>query len=340
MENTTAAMSSISRQNPESSSTDAPRKTSRLFTFLHFLIIVSLIAAVSWLWVAQQNAKQTLTSIKKQSTTTSTELQQQQQTMQAQLNHLSQQSQQQQVQFNQLNTQLSQLAQREPGDEKAWKISEIIYLVRVANLQLTVQHSLPTALALLNQADMLLAALDDAALDDFHQAVSKAISELQAIPPVDSIAISTQLSALRDQVPNLSILVAPKPDTSVLQLTQHQQQKKWWQRAWDNIKASMQQLVVVRHQQELPALMSPDQQIYLQENLQLLLMQAQWALMNQKPDLYSSSLKQANAWVNKYYVQNSATTQDFLKQLQGLQSINIAPSLPDLSHILALASQE
>jgi uroporphyrin-3 C-methyltransferase len=340
MENTTAAMSNTSRQDPELSSKDMPRKTSRVFSFLHLLIIVSLIAAVSWIWYTQQNAKKAFTSINKQITTTSLAQRQQQQAVQTQLIRLSQQLQQQQAQLNQLNTQVTQLAQREPGDEKAWKISEIVYLVRLANLQLTVQHSLPTALELLKQADTLLAALDDAALDDFHQAVSKNISALQAIPPVDNINISAQLSALRDQVPNLSILVAPKPNTSVLQLSQHQQQKKWWQRAWDNIKASMQQLVVVRHQQELPALMSPDQQIYLQENLQLQLMQAQWALMNQKPDLYMSSLKQANAWINKYYVQNSATTQDFLKQLQSLQAINIAPSLPDLSQTLALASQE
>ena len=94
------------------------------------------------------------------------------------------------------------------------------------------------------------------------------------------------------------------------------------------------------HQSEdIPAMMTPDQQIYLQENLQLLIMQAQWGALNHNDALYHSSLNQAKDWVNKYYVQNSANTQAFLKSLDNLLTQNLSPQFPDLTQSLPLLNQ-
>jgi uroporphyrin-3 C-methyltransferase len=99
-------------------------------------------------------------------------------------------------------------------------------------------------------------------------------------------------------------------------------------------------LVVITHQSEdIPAMMTPDQQIYLQENLQLLIMQAQWSAFNHNNALYQSSLKQAKDWVNKYYVQNSANTQAFLKSIDELLVIDLSPNYPDLSKSLSSLNQ-
>jgi len=236
---------------------------------------------------------------------------------------------------------IASLSNQIPKDDHAWKTAEIIYLVRMANLQLNVQHDIPNALFLLRQAQNHLNTLHDPALDNFQAALMKNISSLQSLPAIDKDTLITQLNNLRDEVPNLSILVSPKPNTSIIEQTSHETHKKWWHRAWNNIKASLKQLVVVRHQDdEIPPLMSPEQQIYLQENLQLLIMQAQWALLNHDASLYQSTLKQAKSWVEKYYVQNSADTQQFLKMLAQLQGQNISPKVPDLSQMLSLVRED
>lgn len=235
---------------------------------------------------------------------------------------------------------IASLSNQIPKDDHAWKAAEVVYLVRMANLQLNVQHDIPNALFLLRQAQNHLNTLHDPAFDSFQAELMKNISLLQSVPALDKDTLMTQLSNLRDEVPNLSILVSPKPNTSIVEQTSHEAHKKWWHRAWNNIKASFKQLVVVRHQDdEIPALMSPEQQIYLQENLQLLIMQAQWALLNHDANLYQNSLKLAKSWVEKYYVQNSADTQQFLKMLAQLQGQNISPKVPDLSQMLSLVHE-
>jgi uroporphyrin-3 C-methyltransferase len=240
-------------------------------------------------------------------------------------------------QSNQMQTQVSTLANRITNNQRTFTASEITYLVKMANLRLATQHDLTSALILLKQANQEVNALNAPEMENFREALVKNISDLQAITPVDIQSLSAQLTQLQTDVPKLSILVAPKPNTSILENTPHQAQKKWWDRAWDNIRASLKQLVVITHQSEdIPAMMTPEQQIYLQENLQLLIMQAQWAALNHNNDLYQSSLNQAKDWVNKYYVQNSANTQAFLKSLDTLLAINLSPNYPDILQSLNL----
>jgi len=239
-----------------------------------------------------------------------------------------------------LSHEVSGLADRLSSNQRTYKVSEIAYLVKMANLRLTTQHDVTSALILLKQANQEINSLNDPQMENFREALVKNITDLQAITPIDMIALSDKLTQLQNNVPTLSILVAPKPNTSILENTPHQAQKKWWDRAWDNIRASLKQLVVITHQSEdIPAMMTPDQQIYLQENLQLLISQAQWAALNHNSALYQSSLKQTQDWVNKYYVQNSANTQAFLKSLDELLAIDLSPNYPDLTKSLSSLNQ-
>jgi uroporphyrin-3 C-methyltransferase len=243
-------------------------------------------------------------------------------------------------QTNQLNQQVSGLADRLSSNQRTYKVSEIDYLVKMANLRLSTQHDVTSALILMKQANQEINALNDPQMETFREVLVKNITDLQAITPIDMVGLSDKLTQLQNNVPTLSILVAPKPNTSILENTPHQAQKKWWDRAWDNIRASLKQLVVITHQSEdIPAMMTPDQQIYLQENLQLLIMQAQWSAFNHNNALYQSSLKQAKDWVNKYYVQNSANTQAFLKSIDELLVIDLSPNYPDLSKSLSSLNQ-
>lgn len=239
-----------------------------------------------------------------------------------------------------LGRQINSLNHKLSNDQRAFQIAEINYLVKMANLRLTIQRDITSALILLKQANQEINALNDPEMETFREALVKNIADLQSITPIDMDDLSGKLTQLQNQVPSLSILVAPKPNTSILENTPHQAQKKWWDRAWDNIRASLKQLVVITHQSEdIPAMMTPDQQIYLQENLQLLIMQAQWAAFNHNNAAYQSSLKQAQDWVNKYYVQNSSNTQAFLKQLDNLLDVDLSPRFPDLTKSLNLLNQ-
>lgn len=322
---------------------NVPVKTgqSKAFGFVVFFLFILVIAGIGALWHQLQQSRQEISKTQKHFSDFLIKQKTAENNIKAQNLVLSEKIETQQKAYAQLNAQLSELIKRAPGDNRSWKMAEIAYLIRMANLELKVQHNVPDALVLLRQAESRLNTMQDPSLDNLHAALLKDISALQIIPLFDLDTLTTQLSNLRDQVSSLSILVAPKPNTSILENTPHESHKKWWQRAWDNVKASTQQLVIVRHQQEkIPALMAPEEQMYLQENLKLLLMQAQWASINHNADIYQKCLKQAQSWVEQYYVQNSASTQVFLKQLHNLINQNISPTVPDLSQTLALVREE
>jgi uroporphyrin-3 C-methyltransferase len=294
-----------------------------------FLIILILILGTAGLWVETQHNNHELMNTQKHLMALTTA----QQTLE---NNLTKQENE----TIQLNHQISGLEDRLSSNQRTYKVSEIAYLVKMANLRLTTQHDVTSALILLKQANQEVNALNDPEMETFREALLKNITELQTITPVDIGSLSDKLTQLQVNVPSLSILVAPKPNTSILENTPKQAEKKWWDRAWDNIRASLKQLVVVTHQSEdIPAMMTPDQQLYLQENLQLLIMQAQWAALNHNNELYQSSLKQAKDWVNKYYVQNSSNTQAFLKSLDDVMAFNLSPNFPDVTQPLSLLNQ-
>ncbi len=292
---------------------------SKAFSFTVFLLLVILLLGIVGVWHENQRTHHELIETQKQ------------------LLDLSTTQKNLENQTNQVQTQVSTLISRLSNNQRNFTTAEITYLVKMANLRLTSQHDLTSALILLKQANQEVNALNAPEMENFREALVKNISDLQAFTPIDLQSLSTQLTQLQNDVPGLSILVAPKPNTSILENTPHQAQKKWWDRAWDNIRASLKQLVVITHQSEdIPAMMTPDQQIYLQENLQLLIMQAQWAAFNHNNEVYQSSLTQAKSWVNKYYVQNSANTQAFIKSLDALLAVNLSPNYPDVLQSLTL----
>lgn len=301
----------------------------KAFPISALLLFIVLVLGIVGLWVETQRAHHEIMEAQKHLIALTSA----QKVLETNLNN-------QISQTSDLNRQVSGITTRLSSDQRTYKIAEIAYLVKIANLRLTTQHDVTSALILLKQANQEVNALNDPDTENFREALVKNITDLQAITPVDMEGLSDKLTQLQKDIPTLSILVAPKPNTSILENTPHQAQKKWWDRAWDNIRASLKQLVVITHQSEdIPAMMTPDQQIYLQENLQLQIMQAQWSALNHNNALYQSSLKQAKDWVNKYYVQNSANTQTFLKSLDGLIALNLSPDFPDLTRSLTLLNQ-
>jgi uroporphyrin-3 C-methyltransferase len=90
------------------------------------------------------------------------------------------------------------------------------------------------------------------------------------------------------------------------------------------------QMVVVRHvDQAAQPLISPEQQAFLIENIQLKLAQAEWAALHRDAGVYQTSLRQAQTWVQQYFA-NNAATQSVITTLNNLLQVNVKPDLPSL----------
>lgn len=80
------------------------------------------------------------------------------------------------------------------------------------------------------------------------------------------------------------------------------------------------------------ALMAPEQKVFLQQGLRLLLLDARHALIQRNTPVYQQTLAQARAWIVKYTDVADALVRDDLAALQRLVTINIDPAAISLDH--------
>lgn len=80
------------------------------------------------------------------------------------------------------------------------------------------------------------------------------------------------------------------------------------------------------------ALIAPEQKVFLQQGLRLLLLDARHALIQRNTPVYQQTLAQARAWIVKYTDVADALVREDLAALQRLVTINIDPSAINLDH--------
>jgi len=77
-------------------------------------------------------------------------------------------------------------------------------------------------------------------------------------------------------------------------------------------------------------LIAPEQKVFLQQGLRLLLLDARHALIMRNPAVYQQTLSQARAWITKYADNADALVKEDLAILQRLGALNIDPAAVSL----------
>lgn len=95
---------------------------------------------------------------------------------------------------------------------------------------------------------------------------------------------------------------------------------------WQSIRRMVR---VQRLDQAEPALIAPEQKIFLQQGVRLLLLDARHALVERNAAVYQQSLSQARSWIVKYFDSADALVRNDLELLQRLASIQMDPAAVD-----------
>jgi uncharacterized protein HemX len=115
-------------------------------------------------------------------------------------------------------------------------------------------------------------------------------------------------------------------------------EKKWLHAMQDSLK-SFRQLIVIRHLDKPIEPLLPEAELqYLQHNLQLLLQQAQWALLHNEFAIYQSSLQQFQQNLPANFASDSATSQTMIQTIKQLQKIVFPTFSLDFNPILETLS--
>ncbi len=216
-------------------------------------------------------------------------------------------------------------------DEDTWLRAEAQYLLRLANQRVLMARDPDSAIALLQSADDILRELGDPGLHEVRAATAAEIAALRALPRVDVEGIYLRLSALIEQAASLRIFEAPEIDYRAAPEAADTWQNRL-QRGYEQAIARLSEYIVIRRRDvPMQALMDPQWEGLVRQNLRMLLEQSQVALLRGNQKLYSESLERARHWVAQFSETDEAAAAAMDAELLALQAETVAVEMPDLS---------
>lgn len=225
------------------------------------------------------------------------------------------------------------LAQLPGADTDDWLIAEAEYLLRLANQRLNLEKDWQGALAILVAADGILLETQNPQLDSIRFILANEIVTLRAVPAVDVTGAVSRIQAIQEQITQLEWMPRTLPqEVPKVETSDDKVELSAWKKFLDKAWKGLNTIVRVRDNgKALPAPLTPDQYYYLQQNMQLMLEQAQVALVRQQADLYLHSINRTEAWLNEFVRGETAQAQALQQTLNELAQWNVAPVFPDIS---------
>lgn len=224
---------------------------------------------------------------------------------------------------NQLQDRLNKLAQRSPTH---WMASEAEYLVNMAGRKLWLEKDPRTATDLLKSADETIAAMNNPALLPIRKALAKDIAATASIKTTDIDGSVLALDALIEQLDKLPLNRADAAADAPEDTNITGDLNDWQSNLGKTWKALTQDFITIRHRTaDAPALLAPEQQWYLVENIRHKLLQSQLALYRYDRATYHQSLMMARKWIQTYFDTQDHKTVEAIAEIDKLATVVLDP---------------
>lgn len=221
-----------------------------------------------------------------------------------------------------------------------WQLQKTYAWLQQASLDLSAHEGVASALLLLKASNNMLQQLNLKELQPVATLIAQDMQILSAIQPINEIGILSQINAISDKVALLPNPVTPSNEPVTKNPNENVTQKHSWQLKLSHFWQTVKGVVVIHPSSDgtllLPASSSLLSRQQLNENIQFILQQTQWALLKRDKALFDWSLSQAIDTLQangKLIDLNSVITIEFLQNLQALKAQDLAPQLPDLQPV-------
>jgi uroporphyrin-3 C-methyltransferase len=231
-----------------------------------------------------------------------------------------------------INAQGARLVELGSTTRSDWLLAEAEYLARLAKQRLQTERNTKSPLALLESVDAILQQIDEPNLIEVRGAVAADMTALRLVDDIDKQGIYVELNALAASIKKLLILEVDKP----LELATETKQQNTQQDigVLDQFLADFSGLIRVRERQSpIEPILERAEEQTVRQNLQMMLEQAQLALLREEQVIYQRSLLKAQEYLHRFF-KMTATAEGMSQRLQGLTNINIIQQLPDIHRSL------
>lgn len=257
--------------------------------------------------------------------------------MQTLVNQLNSQLATTQSQLAQQSQALSQLINNSQANQLQADLNQVLHLYRLADFSLQYQRNTSAALSLLQSAKQIMLAQTNSQLLPLTQAIANDIVALQSTSTINIADLVLQLSALGQQVNELTFTpIVFQPAAETKQNANNKTETSWLHRFKEALKAGWQQLtrfiIIQNHNAPVEPLLTAQQQFLVQENIQLLLTEAQWAVLKGDQTVYQTVLQQVSNQLAKYHLADDSQTQAVIAMVTKLQKTTIQTATFNLSN--------
>lgn len=237
-----------------------------------------------------------------------------------------------------LQEALTQLAHQAPPSAGEWERAEIRYLLRIANHRLLMERDAAGALSLLRSADAMLEEQDDFALHPVRERLADEILALKNLQRVDLSGTFLRLEALKRDLPQLPLRLPEYPAPEAPAAPQPAGIR-------EALTGTLARYVQVRRfDGSARPLLAPEQSVYLELNLGLMLERAQLAALRRDQLVYDESIAATREWIEAYLDPDARPVRRALAELEELADVVLEQQLPSISGSLnaldALLRQE
>lgn len=231
-----------------------------------------------------------------------------------------------------LREALADVARAAPPDTGEWRRAEVRYLLRIANHRLLMERDVAGALRLLRAADAVLAEIDDFTLHEVRARLSDEIAALEGVSRTDLQGLFLRLESAKQELdalplrkPRFTRDAAPREPASA-------EGEAAASGPWAALRRQLSGLVRVRELDgAVKPLLAPEEGVYLELNLRLMLERAQLAAVRGEQLLFEESLATAIDWIDEYLNVAEPPVRRLRRELTELAGTDLERPLPDIS---------
>lgn len=229
-----------------------------------------------------------------------------------------------------------QRIQRQLGKTRGdWLVADAEYLLSVANRRLHLIGDVPTTLEALKAADARLRESGDTAGFKVRGQIAKEISAVKKVDVADVVGIYSSIEVLEEDVAQLDVLLPYsgeiyQKDSSTAKPVDELND------ALDEALIEIEGIFTIKRlDQPVTSIISPEQKVFITEQLSTKLVIVKIALVQHDDALYQASLDDTLQWLAKNFSKDKARVQ-FAKELNRLKTIKIRSNFPDISQSLKM----
>ncbi len=236
-----------------------------------------------------------------------------------------------------IENSVASLAGISAGARETFLLAEAEYYLQIANAQLQLANNPHLASLALGMADERVTQLSDPALTAVRRAISDELAALEVMEKPDLEGATMKLASLARVVESLPLASRETAEDSD---TQDDPEQSGVDRAWGSVKDAMSGLVkVTPPDQAKLALVSPDAEYFLRNNIALQLQSARLALLRGEQAIFEQTLDDASALLDAYFDTGSTPVESAQLTIAEIRDNVFTAAVPDISESLRLLRQ-